>query len=132
VRWRTRTTKEVGSTMSNQLLNKPALSVMPRPSLNRKPLKAKPSDSAPIGPGHVFSRFIEHVVIRPNRSIKFPIGSSFIGVPPKGFFIQLRSKELEDNVDMKVTTAGVVPKFEYVFTLSNKSTHIVHAEIWAM
>jgi hypothetical protein len=88
---------------------------------------------ATTGPGHVFSKFIDRVTIRPSKKLVLPIGNTFTGSAPKGFSIGLSpGNGIDEMVDMQVITSGTPQKYEYKLVVSNNGHKPVCAEIWAL
>jgi|SRR4051812_20688007 hypothetical protein len=122
--------------MTNQVLEKvnDTYTAPAAPSQQRMRTRSRTSvkEPATTGLGHVFSKFVTKIVVRPNRSIKLPIGTSFDKKVPKGFSVALSARVAQDDIDMQVVTAGTTKKYEYLLKLTNNSTHIIRAEIWQM
>ena len=94
---------------------------------------ARVSQTSTTGLGHVFSKFIDRVTIRPNKQLVLPIGNTFTGSAPKGFSIGLSpGNSVDELVDMQVITLGTPQRYEYKLVVTNNGHKPVCAEIWAL
>lgn len=109
---------------------------MPYATLERKTkpvqVRRQTRSSSTTGPGHIFSQFVDKIIIRPDRTIKLPIGNTIGAHPPKGFCIKMSSTMPDEIIDMEVVTAGTKERYEYLLRITNHSLRMVRAEVWAM
>lgn len=89
------------------------------------------------GPGHVFSKFVSRVTIRPRKQLTIPIGNTFTGCVPKGFSIGLSpGNSVGEIIDMEVIAFSIdksTPnKLEYKLHVVNNGNKTVSAEVWAI
>ncbi len=113
--------------------SKPSIRVTKTAKTNKPIRKKIPSRPITTGPGHVFSKFVDKVTIRPNKQLIIPIGNTFTGTPPKGFSIGLSpGNSANELVEMQVVTSGTPHKYEYKLQVTNNGTKTVCAEVWAL
>lgn len=98
-----------------------------------RPIRKKASHFSTTGPGHVFSKFVSKVTVRPRKKLILPIGNTFTGSAPKGFSIGLSpGNEIDEDIDMQVVATGTPQKYEYKLVIENNGVRPVSAEIWAI
>jgi hypothetical protein len=112
-----------------EIMEENSPSIAKTKKLNHKSTTVK--SPVTTGPGHVFSKFVSKVSVKPNKKLSVPLGNTFTGSVPKGFSIELRPRVVAaEEVELQITTSGTPQKFEYMLHVTNNSPKPVSAEVW--